>query len=92
MDPDLEPGRPKHSPDKLLHAKRVYQENTVIGSSIDNSIGIVHVVRPELETLLQIPKARVEEVGKPYASVEKFLDDQIAIPREVEEIVRLVFS
>jgi CRISPR-associated exonuclease Cas4 len=92
VDPDLEPGRPKHSPDKLLHAKRVYQENTVIGSSIDNSIGIVHVVRPELETLLQIPKARVEEVGKPYASVEKFQDDRIAIPQEVEEIVRLVFS
>lgn len=92
IDPDLQPGGLKHDPDKLRDAKRVYQENTVIASSVDNSVGKVHVVRPELEVLLQIPNSRIEKVGKPYASVEKYHDSSITIPTKIEEMVRLAFS
>lgn len=92
IDPELRPGGSKENSQKLLDATHLFNENQIIRSKADSSIGVIETISPEFEALLGISKNRVEKLGKPYAAVEKYSEDSVTIPDSVEKLVRIVYS
>lgn len=92
VDPELEPGGSKHDPDKLREARRTFEENEKIRNAYDPQIGMVKQIPGKFETLLGLSRSQVEKLGKPLAAVEKYADESVSIPEEVEELVREVYG
>jgi len=91
IDPELEPGRSKHDPDKLKEARRAFKENERIRNAYDPQIGMAKQIPGKFETLLEISRSQVEKLGKPLAAVGKYSDESVNIPKEVDELVREVY-
>jgi len=92
VDPELEPGGSKHDPDKLREARHAFEENEKIKNAYNPQIGMVEQIPRNIETLLGISRSQVEKLGKPLAAVEKYVDESVNIPKEVEELVRKVYE
>jgi len=92
IDPELEPGGSKHDPDKLKHAQRVFEENQRIKDTLDPAIGRIIQISGEFESLIGISKTKAEKLGKPFAAVEKYAEEGVEIPEDVEQLVREVYS
>ena len=91
IDPELEPDRSKHDPDKLKEARRAFKENERIRNAYDPQIGMAKQIPGKFETLLEISRSQVEKLGKPLAAVGKYSDESVNIPKEVDELVREVY-
>ena len=92
VDPELEPDGTKHDPDKLKEARRAFKENERIRNAYDPQIGMAKQIPGKFETLLGISRSQVEKLGKPLAAVEKYADESVNIPKEVDELVREVYG
>ena len=92
VDPSLQPGNSKYDPQRLAEANHLHQENRVITQAVNQRVGSVEIVSPDLEAFLGISGSRVDAVGKPYATIEKFADEHTSIPPKVSQLVCSVFS
>ncbi|MGA2625470.1 MAG: AAA family ATPase [Candidatus Bathyarchaeia archaeon] len=92
VDPELQPGGVRYDHQRLQDANHVFNENENIRSTLDSTVGSRHMVSPDLESLLNVSKSSAEKLGKPYACVEKYNDENTLIPAELQDLVRLVFS
>jgi CRISPR-associated exonuclease Cas4 len=92
VDPELEVGGSKHDPDKLREAERAFNENIRIKDACDLQIGRVRQIQGEFEKLLGISKSQAEKLGKPLAAVEKYADESVGFPVDVENLVREVYE
>jgi len=88
IDPEIQPGGSHHDPDKLRHAQKVFEENHKIKSTLNPAIGIIKQIPGEFENLIGISKTKAERLGKPFAAVEKYAEEGVEIPEEVERLVR----
>jgi len=89
---DLKPGAPKHDPDKYNDAKHAFQENAAIEAECDRDFAATYMVPGKFDDVLGVSKSRAEKVGKPYAAVEHFSNDQTSVPVDLENLVREVYT
>jgi putative ATP-dependent endonuclease of OLD family len=92
IDSELRPGGSREDSQKLHDATRLFNENQNIRSNLDSSIGVIETASPEFETLLGISKNRADKLGKPYAAVEKYGEENATIPDNVEKLVRMAYA
>lgn len=92
IDPELEPGGSKHDPDKLRETQRAFGENQRIKDTVDSTIGEVREIPGKFEKLLGISRAQADKLGKPFAAIKKYTEEDVEIPENVEELVRVVYG
>jgi len=92
IDPELEASGSQYDPDKLREAKRVFEENQKIAGTVNLSIGKVEIIPGKFEKLCGISKSQAEKLGKPFASVEKYVNKEVEIPDELKELTRKVYE
>ena len=92
IDPEIMPEAPKYNRDKYNAAKNVFNENKVIKNVLDNKIGKILMISGKLEDLIEISSSQNENLGKPFAAVQKYSDPDIEISEGLQEIVREVYK
>lgn len=92
IDPELESGGSKYDPDRLKEAKRTFEENRRIKETCESQIGSIKEISGEFEKLLGISRHQAEKLGKPFAAIEKYAEEDEEIPGTVEELVRQVYK
>ncbi|MEM3906612.1 MAG: TOPRIM nucleotidyl transferase/hydrolase domain-containing protein [Nitrososphaerota archaeon] len=92
IDPQLAPRGSKYDPDSFREAKRKFEENQRIKAACNPQIGDVVQIPGEFERMLDVSKSQIENLGKPLAAVEKYIDESISIPKEVKEIVKKIYE
>jgi CRISPR-associated exonuclease Cas4 len=89
---ELKPGAPKHDDGKYKAAKRAFQENETIEAQCDREFAATYMVPGKFDDILGLSKSHADRVGKPYAAVEHFSDEQNPIPAPLETLVRAVYK
>lgn len=92
VEKDLEVGGQKYNEDKLRKATKCFMENENIREALDDTLGIIRILRPNFESLLGITKTHADKVGKPYAAVEIIEDNSKVILEELKAIVKEAYS
>ena len=67
---DEDPVRNHLEGDRLRSARDDFEFNSVIASSVDESLGDVVMVSPDFEGLCEISRSAGDRLGKPYAAVQ----------------------
>jgi len=92
IDPELKPGGAKHDSDRFRETKRTFEENQRIKDTVNPTIGKAREIAGKFEKLLDISKTQADELGKPFAAVEKYAKEDVKIPEDVKELVRVVYG
>ena len=88
IDPTKAPGGANYVADKYRQSKRLFDENAVIASKCESSIGIVELISPNYESLIGIGKNQ----PKPYAAVVKYSDPSQIISQNLKTLIELTYE
>ena len=89
---DICPGAPSFDKEKYSTRKRLFELNTKIEQECDRTFSTTHMFSGELEDMAGISKSYSDKVGKPYAAIEKYSDNNTKIPQELEDAVRKIYG
>jgi putative ATP-dependent endonuclease of OLD family len=73
-------------------AQPAFEENQRIKNTVDPAIGEVRQIPEKFDKLLGISGAQADKHGKPFAAIKKYTEEDVEIPENVEELVRVVYG
>lgn len=88
---DIKPGQKNYDQEKYNACKSAFELNAKIEKECDHKISMTHMFRGKLEDITRISKSHAEKVGKPYAAIEKYSDDKIEIPRDLQDAIDKIY-
>ncbi|MDH5683821.1 MAG: AAA family ATPase [candidate division WOR-3 bacterium] len=89
---ELKPDGTEYDKDKYNEAKNKFNENQNIEDECNREFAKTFMVSGKLENILGVSRNRADKVGKPYAAVEHYSNEQNSIPNILENIVREVYA
>ena len=89
---DICPGAPNYDQEKYQTRKRLFELNNKIEGECDRSFSRTHMFPIELEAVAGISKSYADKVGKPYAAIEKYSDDNTQIPQNLIDAVKNIYG
>lgn len=89
---DVDPVDESLRGDRLRDAKKLFEVNKIIQSTLDASLGKIEPIDPDFEHVLGVTTHQAEKLGKPYAAFKKLETMQENdIPTRLKEIVDSFF-
>jgi len=90
---DEDPVSPTLVGDKKDAAERTFALNEALRAVVEPPLGTIEILRPEFETVAEIPKAQTEKKGKPLAALDHYSEKpSINIPDRLKEVVKTAFA
>ena len=89
---DICPDTSNYNLEKYLTRKRLFELNNKIEGECDRSFSRTHMFPIELEAVAGISKSYADKVGKPYAAIEKYSDDNTQIPQNLIDAVKNIYG
>lgn len=89
---DICPGAKNYDKGKYNTRKRSFELNKKIEQECDRSFSRTHMFPKELEDIAGISKSYANKVGKPFAAIEKYSNDNTNIPQNLMDAVREIYG
>ncbi len=88
-DPYFLPNYTKKNPSKTANKRKAYKKTKEIANMVEESIGKVIVISPNLDKFLGVSTAQNEKLGKPTAVYEKYKELEEKNDEIIEKIEKL---
>ena len=89
---DICPDTSNYNLEKYLTRKRLFELNNKIEQECDRGFSRTHMFPGELEDMAGISKSHADKVGKPYAAIEKYSDNNTQIPQNLKDAVTKIYG
>lgn len=91
LDPLDFPEDKQDKTDKEEQLLRAFRENDIIKQTLDEDVGKILCINPDLEPIIGVSNSQVVKVGKVQAAFDKYEELDISdFPKEVKQIVDLI--
>jgi putative ATP-dependent endonuclease of OLD family len=83
---------PEQTGEKLAAKRRTFEMNQTIQNLVKSDLGEVEMMKPDFETVAEIPKSQAEKKGKALAALDHFEPMDVAeLPERIVQVVQTAY-